>query len=66
MKLLPCPFCGDEKPVRRILGYWSKGGGRREGFFVSCYSCLATGPRRESFDDADKAWNERCYIIEGP
>ena len=42
-----CPFC-------KVKGEIRKG---RKGFQGVCPNCGATGPRRESYDEALLAWN---------
>ena len=43
-----CPFCKQAKGVIRR---------RRGGFLGVCPNCDASGPKRESYDDALQAWN---------
>jgi hypothetical protein len=45
-----CPFCKDAKgEIRKVRG----------GFQGVCPNCGASGPKRESQDDALRAWNGR-------
>ena len=49
-----CPFCKQ-----------AKGGVRkaRDGFQGVCPNCGAMGPKRESYDEALRAWNGRKFMV---
>jgi Helix-turn-helix len=49
-----CPFCNQAKgEIRKMRG----------GFQGVCQNCEATGPKRESRDEALKAWNGRTELL---
>lgn len=52
IRLLPCPFCGEEMTLDRII---RKG----ELFEVVCRSCLASGPMSLYPKQACRGWNNR-------
>jgi len=49
-----CPFCKQAKGVIRR---------RRGGFLGVCPNCDASGPKRESYNDALQAWNGKGVIL---
>jgi hypothetical protein len=52
-----CPFCKQAKgEVRRIRG----------GFLGVCPNCEARGPKRESYDEALRAWNGKSVKSSQP
>jgi hypothetical protein len=52
-----CPFCKRAKgEVRRIRG----------GFLGVCPNCEARGPKRESYDEAMRAWNGKSVKSSQP
>lgn len=56
-ELLPCPFCGYDKPDQMC----SSTGARVTGFYVWCQACDAEGPASSvSFGNAVDAWNRRA------
>lgn len=49
--LKPCPWCGSESFfVDRD----------ENGWYVECNGCLSQGPRAETQEKAEKAWNRRA------
>jgi Restriction alleviation protein Lar len=72
--MLPCPFCGDEKPSVKTgeipdpAGGW--GGPPEEFCFVECKNCKARSPKLTKdygtpeyvrIMNAKSAWNQRSY-----
>ena len=48
-----CPFCKKEKgEIRKSRG----------GFLGVCPNCEATGPKRERYDEALRAWNGKAEV----
>jgi hypothetical protein len=47
-----CPFCGSDN-LEAVCGVGPA------PWFVSCESCLATGPAAKGPDAAERAWDER-------
>jgi len=45
---LPCPFCGNASKLKVH---------EREGRFVWCWSCAASGPEGKTNADAISLWN---------
>lgn len=56
LKLLPCPFCGSDKPiVVRSNGYW----------VALCRGCRASSGKAMTEAQAVKAWNRRTGKAKG-
>lgn len=51
MKLKKCPFCGTKNVIAA--------GGTATPPFVRCNDCGATGPTRQTYEEAIEAWNRR-------
>lgn len=56
-KLLPCPFCGEEKELREHRD--REESTRWEGVYVRCDNCGAIGPECDTWPKARAAWNKR-------
>ena len=58
----PCPFCGESVLLsgvaRDLYDEWSP-------VLIRCETCGARGPYKETWDEADEAWNERHIQKEG-
>lgn len=53
-KLLPCPFCGEEKAnIRYACG----------DYFVECLNCHSTSSVTSTKDTVVKDWNTRAPIL---
>lgn len=62
IKLKPCPFCGGEAHVLKVVPYII-GIGRIMDTTIECGNCYATiGTKYDSFNLAAEKWNERVNI----
>jgi len=50
VNILPCPWCGSSETRWEGEASW--------GFLLTCDSCYASGPARDSKEQAIRAWNE--------
>lgn len=58
-RLLPCPFCGGEARLRKVI----------DNCFVECGKCWAHGPNvlgcEKTEEEAIEAWNRRATCTKG-
>ena len=68
-KLKPCPYCGENelgiKTHSHPIIEHSRDTYITDSFFIHCFSCGALGPPCSTWDEAEKAWNERANNKEG-
>lgn len=52
-KLKPCPFCGEKNNL-------TYDGLLSEIYWIRCGECCATGPTKDTMEEAIKEWNSRA------
>lgn len=57
MKLLPCPFCGEDKDLDKFDDAYEADYGNQ--LCVRCSNCGAQGPPCGTWEKAKKMWNYR-------
>lgn len=50
-EIKPCPFCGCENWAMWV---------NSSGWHLECNGCLASGPIKDSRQEAEEAWNRRA------